>query len=95
MPDTRLDERSDRTPEEEAALILARKTAEAEAELIDEKVKLAVIGGAAMGIVGLLVVLLAAWRENVPLTITGATIGLVSFGVVTAAQAGKLFGRDG
>lgn len=87
------DERQRRTPDEEAALILSRKQAEAEAELIDERIRMAVYGGAAMGVVGILVVLLAAWRENVPMAITGATIGLVSFGVVTAAQAGKLFGR--
>ena len=87
------DERTPRTPEQEAELIVKRKRAEAEADLADEREKMAVYGAAAFGVVGLAVTLLAAFRENVPLMITGATIGLVAFGVVTAAQAGALFGR--
>ena len=87
--------REQRTPEEENALLIARKQAEAEAELVDEKVKMAVYGGGAVGAAGVIIMVFAAlWQENVPMVVTGATIALVSFGVVTAAQAGMLFGRN-
>lgn len=83
------------TQEEIALKILKRRQAEAEAEMADEKVKMAVVGGAVVGTVGVLVMLLAAWRDNVSMLVAGATIALVSFGVVSAAQAGMLFGRKG
>ena len=89
-----MDERTEKSPEEIAAGLAERKRLEAVADIADEKVKMAIYGGAAVGIVGTLVILLAAWRENVALVIAGATIALVAFGVVSAAQAGKLFGRN-
>jgi len=88
------DQRQERTPEEQAEMLAARKKAEAEAELADERVKMAVYGGGAVGAAGVIIMVFAAlWQENVPMVVTGATIALVSFGVVTAAQAGVLFGR--
>lgn len=89
MPETRVE----RSPEEEAALHLKRLQDEAAAELVDEKVKMAVYGAGLVGACGVFVLLLGAWRDNIPMLVAGATIALVSFGVVTAAQAGKLFGR--
>jgi len=90
-----MDERTtEKSPEAIAAGIAERKRLEAVAELADEKVKMAVYGGAAVGFCGVLIMLFAAlWQENVSLVITGATIAMVGFGVVSAAQAGKLFGR--
>lgn len=88
------DPRKNQLSEAEAALKIAeRKKAEAEAALADEKVKMAVFGGGVVGTVGVFVMILAAFRDNVPMLVAGATIALVSYGVVTAAQAGVLFGR--
>jgi hypothetical protein len=87
------DERAERTPEEEAALLIARKKAEAEADLVDERVKMAVVGSGVVGIASVFIMILAAFRDNTGMLIAAGTIALVSFGVVTAAQAGLLFGR--
>lgn len=80
-----MDERQgDLSAGEIEAKIAARKRAE-----------LTLYGGAAVGAVGCIVILMAAWRENIMLTVAGAMIALVAFGVMSAAQAGKLFGRGG
>lgn len=75
--------------EEEARL----KTLEAEADLIDEKLKLALYGGGAFGVVGLIVFLFAAlWLKEVAIALAGAGVGLAGFGVISAAQYIKIRG---
>tara|TARA_R110000851_G_scaffold235033_1_gene387567 strand:+ start:775 stop:1095 length:321 start_codon:yes stop_codon:yes gene_type:complete len=72
-----------------------RKQLEAEADLIDEKLKLALFGGGAFGIVGLVVFLLAAlWLQSVSISLAGAGVGLAGFGVISAAQYIKIRGSD-
>lgn len=98
--------RADVTPEEEARLIAERKRAEAEeearlkrleaeADLVDEKLKLALYGGGSVGVVGLIITLVAGvWRENVTMMLAGAGVALVGFGVITAAQYLKIRGGE-
>lgn len=94
-------QRTQLTPEEEERLIVARKIAEAEAEAADEKVRVAVLTGAVFAIIGAIITLVAGLvaiftdRELIGVIVAGATIGLVAGGVISAAQAGKLFGRGG
>jgi hypothetical protein len=88
--------RQERTPEEEAAGLIARKKAEAEASQADERALMATLGGAAFGILGFVVcgVGLLAFRD-IMIGTFGAGIGLVGFGVITAAQWSKMRGGNG
>lgn len=90
-----IDERTERTPEEEAALIVARKRAEAEAEQADERARITTIGGAALGAVGVVVCLVGLlWKDSVSIGLTGALIAGVAFGLITMAQALKAAGKS-
>ena len=97
MTDTRHhDERVERTPEEQAALLAARKKAEADAEQADERARIQTLGGAAFGILGFIVTGVALlWQENIVIGIVGFAIGAVGFGMITAAQGVGLLGRGG
>lgn len=79
-----MDERQETlTPEEVAARIAAR----AHAEEADERARLQTIGGAAFGILGL--VICAAgflWKDSVAIGLAGFAVGGIGFGIVTAAQ---------
>ena len=88
--------RQKKTPEEEAAGLIARKKAEAEADQADERARMATLGGAAFGILGLVAcgVGLLVFRD-IMIGTFGAGIGLVGFGVVTAAQWSKMRGGSG
>ena len=76
-----------------AEAIAKRKAAEAAAEQADERARIATLGGVAFGILGLIVtgVGLLVFRDLLIGTF-GAGIGLVGFGVVTAAQWAKIRG---
>lgn len=88
-----MDERQDRSPENETELIAKRKKAEAEAELADERVKMAVFGGGSFGVLGLVVCGYALLIQGDIIVGTfGAGIGMVGFGVITAAQWAKMRG---
>jgi hypothetical protein len=92
-----LDEReqSALTEEEIALKIAARKKVEADAEEADERARIQTIGGAAFGVLGLLVAGFALLvQENVMIGMIGSVIGFVGFGVITAAQGAKWLGRD-
>jgi hypothetical protein len=83
------------TEEEIALKIAARKKAEADAEEADERARIQTIGGAAFGVLGLLVAGVALLiQENVMIGMIGSVIGFVGFGVITAAQGAKWLGRD-
>jgi hypothetical protein len=83
------------TEEEVALKIAARKKAEADAEEADERARIQTIGGAAFGVLGLLVAGVALLiQENVMIGMIGSVIGFVGFGVITAAQGAKWLGRD-
>lgn len=83
------------TEEEVALKIAARKKAEADAEEADERARIQTIGGAAFGVLGLLVAGFALLvQENVMIGMIGSVIGFVGFGVITAAQGAKWLGRD-
>jgi hypothetical protein len=84
-----MDDRQERalSDAEVAEKIAERKKAEAEAELADERVMMSIIGGAAFGVLGLLV---CGWallvQGDIVIGTFGAGIGMVGFGVITVAQ---------
>lgn len=91
------DERQDSglTSEQLAIKIAERKKAEAEAEEADERARIATLGGAAFGVLGLIVAGVALIiQQNVMVGTIGSVIGFVGFGVITAAQGAKWLGRD-
>ncbi len=92
-----MDQRQDSglTQEQIAIKIAERKKAEAEAEEADERARIQTVGGAAFGILGLLVAGIALLvQQNVMIGMIGSVIGFVGFGVITAAQGAKWLGRD-
>lgn len=92
------DERGQRTQINDAdlKLMIAKRHAETDrVELADERANLQTLGGAAFGIVGLIVSTLGfLWKESVAIGVAGALVGLLGFGVISMAQYLKASGRN-